>query len=175
MNPMLRTLATLLCAVATSAAFAQAWPSKTITLVSPYPAGGITDLLSRIVAEEYAKVLGQSVVVENRTGANGAIAHAFVQKAPADGHVLIMGGSSPTSITPALNRNVSYGPKDFEPIGHVAELPIALSVHPSMPGTTVADFLAWVKANPGKLNCGHHGTGASNHFSCLKLAKITGT
>ena len=162
-----------LCA-APLVALAQAWPTRTITLVSPYPAGGITDLLSRLVGEEYAKVLGQPVVVENRTGASGAIAHAYVQKAPADGHTLIMGGSAPTAITPALNRSLTYGPKDFEPIGYVAELPIVLSVHPSMPGTTAADFLAWVKANPGKLNCGHHGTGASNQFACLKLARMTG-
>ncbi|MCX7140776.1 MAG: tripartite tricarboxylate transporter substrate binding protein [Proteobacteria bacterium] len=157
------------------AAFAQTWPSKTITIVSPYPAGGITDLLCRIVGEEYAKVLGQLVVVENRAGASGAIAHAYVQKAAPDGHTLIMGGSAPTAITPALNRSLTYGPKDFEPIGYVAELPIVLSVHPSMPGSTASDFLAWVKANPGKLNCGHHGTGASNQFACLNLARMTGT
>ncbi len=175
MNKLLRFLTGLLCAFATGAALAQAWPSKTVTIVSPYPAGGITDLLCRIVGEELAKVLGQPVVVENRTGASGAIAHAYVQKAPADGHVLIMGGSAPTAIAPALNRTLAYGPKDFAPIGYVAELPIVLSVHPSMPGATASDFLAWVKSNPGKLNCGHHGTGASNQFACLKLARMTGT
>ena len=152
-----------------------AWPSKTLTIVSPYPAGGITDLLCRIVGEELAKVLGQSVVVENRTGASGAIAHASVAKAAPDGYTLIMGGSAPTAITPALNKSVSYGPKDFEPIGYVAELPIVLSTHPSVPGSTVNDFLAYVKANSGKLSCGHHGNGSSNQFACLTLAKMTGT
>lgn len=152
-----------------------AWPSKTLTIVSPYPAGGITDLLCRIVGEELSKVLGQSVVVENRTGASGAIAHASVAKAAPDGYTLIMGGSAPTAITPALNKSVSYGPKDFEPIGYVAELPIVLSTHPSVPGSTVNDFLAYVKANSGKLSCGHHGNGSSNQFACLTLAKMTGT
>ncbi len=154
---------------------ADAWPTKPLTLVSPYPAGGITDLLCRIVGEELAKALGQQVVVENRTGASGGIAHASVAKAPADGYTLIMGGSAPTAITPALNKNATYGPKDFEPIGYVAELPIVLATHPSMPGTTAKDFLAFVKANAGKLSCGHHGNGSSNQFACLTLARMTGT
>lgn len=153
----------------------EAWPNKTITIVSPYPAGGITDLLCRIVGEELAKAIGQSVVIENRTGASGAIAHASVAKAAPDGYTLIMGGSAPTAITPALNKSVSYGPKDFEPIGYVAELPIVLSAHPSVPGRTAAEFIAFVKANNGKLSCGHHGNGSSNQFACLTLAKMTGT
>jgi tripartite-type tricarboxylate transporter receptor subunit TctC len=158
------------------AAFAAAsWPSKPVTIVSPYPAGGITDILCRIVAEELSKVLGQSVVVENRTGASGSIAHAFVAKAPADGYTLIMGGSAPTAATPALNKSVTYSPKDFEPIGYVAELPIVLSAHPSIPGSTASEFIAYVKANSGKLNCGHHGNGSSNQFACLSLARMTGT
>jgi tripartite-type tricarboxylate transporter receptor subunit TctC len=156
-------------------ACADAWPTKALTLVSPYPAGGITDLLCRIVGEELAKVLGQQVVVENRTGASGAIAHASVAKAAPDGHTLIMGGSAPTAITPALNKSLTYGPKDFEPIGYVAELPIVLSGHTSIPGSTAADFLAYVKANDGKLSCGHHGNGSSNQFACLTLARLTGT
>lgn len=151
------------------------WPARSITLVSPYPAGGITDLLCRVVGEELAKALGQSVVVENRTGASGAIAHASVAKAAPDGYTLIMGGSAPTAITPALNKSVTYGPGDFAPIGYVAELPIVLSTHPSVPGSTAADFIAYVKANSGKLSCGHHGNGSSNQFACLTLARMTGT
>lgn len=152
-----------------------AWPSKPITIVSPYPAGGITDILCRIVADELSKVLGQAVVVENRTGASGSIAHSYVAKAPADGYTLIMGGSAPTAATPALNKSITYTPKDFEPIGYVAELPIVLAGHNSIAGNTVSDFLAYVKANSGKLNCGHHGNGSSNQFACLSLARITGT
>jgi tripartite-type tricarboxylate transporter receptor subunit TctC len=151
------------------------WPAKSITIVSPYPAGGITDILCRILAEELSKVLGQSVVVENRTGASGSIAHAYVAKAPADGYTLIMGGSAPTAATPALNKSISYTPKDFEPIGYVAELPIVLSGHNSIVGNNASEFLAYVKANSGKLNCGHHGNGSSNQFACLSLARLTGT
>jgi tripartite-type tricarboxylate transporter receptor subunit TctC len=151
------------------------WPTRTITIVSPYPAGGITDILCRIVAEELSKVLGQSVVVENRTGASGSIAHSYVAKAQPDGYTLIMGGSAPTAATPALNKSIAYSPKDFEAIGYVAELPIVLSGHNSIAGTTAGDFLAYVKANSGKLNCGHHGNGSSNQFACLSLARMTGT
>lgn len=169
----------LLAAAALAAPWAaraqDAWPTRGITLVSPYPAGGITDLLCRIVGEELAKALGQPVVVENRTGASGAIAHASVAKAVPDGHTLIMGGSAPTAITPALNRNVAYGPADFAPIGYVAELPIVLSTPAAVPGSTAADFIAYVKANSGRLSCGHHGVGSSNQFACLTLARITGT
>ncbi len=175
MNRVRSILPALLLSVAATTAHAQAWPAKTITLVSPFPAGGITDLLSRITAEEYAKALGQSVVVENRTGASGAIALAAVAKAAPDGYTLVMGGSAPNAIVPALNRNVAYGLKDFEPIGYVAELPIVLSGHNSIPGTNAGDVIAYVKANAGKLNCGHHGTGSGTQLACLKLSQVTGT
>ncbi len=162
-------------ALAASAAAAQSWPSKPITIVSPYPAGGITDLLSRIVGEELAKVLGQPVVVENRTGAGGAIALASVAKAAPDGYTLVMGGSAPSAIVPALNRNITYGPKDFEAIGYVAGLPIVLVAHPSIPAANLGAFIAYVRANSGKLNCGHHGIGTGTHLACVQFARMTGT
>ena len=162
-------------ALAASVASAQAWPAKPITIVSPYPAGGITDLLSRIVGDELAKVLGQPVVVENRTGAGGAIALATVAKAAPDGYTLVMGGSAPSAIVPALNRNITYGPKDFEAIGYVAGLPIVLVAHPSIPAANLNEFLAYVRANSGKLNCGHHGIGTGTHLACVQFAQMTGT
>lgn len=158
------------------AALAQAWPAKPITIVSPYPAGGITDLLSRIVGEELAKILGQPVVVENRVGAGGAIALQSVAKAAPDGHTLVMGGSAPSVIVPALNRNVTYDPvRDFEAVAYVAALPIVLVAHPSIPATNLKEFIAYVRANSGKLNCGHHGVGTGTHLSCVQFARITGT
>lgn len=163
-----------LLVLAPATAFSQAWPSRAITLVSPFPAGGITDLLSRIVAEELSKSLGQNVVVENRLGASGAVALTSVAKAPADGYTLVMGGSAPTAIVPALNRSVSYGPKDFEAIGYVAGLPIVLVVHPSVQGNNLKEFLDYVKAHQGSLNCAHHGVGSGNHLACLRFAKMIG-
>lgn len=162
-------------ALASCVALAQTWPAKAITIVSPYPAGGITDLLSRIVAEEYAKVFRQPVVVENRTGAGGAIALAAVAKAAPDGYTLVMGGSAPSVIVPALNRNVTYGPKDFDAIGYVAGLPIVLVAHPSIPAQNLGEFVAYVRANGSRLNCGHHGVGTGTHLACVQFARVTGT
>ncbi len=161
-------------ALASAAAAAQAWPSKAITIVSPYPAGGITDLLSRIVGEEYAKALGQPVIVENRTGAGGAIALASVAKAAPDGYTLVMGGSAPSAIVPALNRNVTYTPKDFEAIGYVAGLPIVLVAHPSIPAANLGELIAYVRANAAKLNCAHHGVGTGTHLACVQFARALG-
>ncbi len=156
-------------------ATAQPWPARPITLVSPYPAGGITDLLSRIVGDELSKVLGQPVVVENRTGAGGAIALAYVAKAAPDGYTLVMGGSAPSVIVPALNPNAAYGPKDFEAIAFVAGLPIVLVANPAIPAANLKEFVAYAKANGGKLNCGHHGTGTGTHLSCVMFARLIGT
>jgi tripartite-type tricarboxylate transporter receptor subunit TctC len=169
--------AALAASLALAAAFAaaQSWPSKTITIVSPYPAGGITDLLSRIVGEELGKALGQTVVVENRTGAGGAIALASVARAAPDGHTLVMGGSAPSVIVPALNRNITYSPKDFEAVAYVAGLPIVLVAHASIPAANLGEFIAYVRANSGKLNCGHHGVGTGTHLACVQFARLTGT
>jgi len=175
-----RTLATLALLAACLSSFssgvqAQAWPTKPLTIVSPYPAGGITDLLSRVVGEELAKVLGQPVLVENRAGAGGAIAMTVVSKAAPDGYTLVMGGSAPSTIVPALNPNVTYHPlKDFEPVAYVAALPIVLVVHPSIPAANLKEFIAYAGANSAKLNCAHHGVGTGTHLSCLLFAKLIG-
>ena len=158
-----------------AAALAQAWPAKTVTIVSPYPAGGITDALCRIVGEEMAKTLGQTVIVENRTGAGGAIAMAYAAKAAPDGHTLVMGGSAPTVIIPALNPNATYSPKDFEPIGYVAALPLMMVAHPSVPAANVREFIAYARANRGKLNCAHHGNGTGTHLACVQFDRLNGT
>ena len=158
-----------------SNADAQAWPAKPVTIVSPYPAGGITDLLSRIVGEQLAKSLGQPVLVEDRPGAGGAIAMTMVAKAAPDGYTLVMGGSAPSTIVPALNAHVTYDPvKDFEPVAYVAALPIVLVVHPSIPATNLKEFVAYARANSSKLNCGHHGVGTGTHLSCVLFAKAIG-
>ena len=162
-------------ALFSSTALAQAWPAKPITIVSPYPAGGITDLLCRIVGEELAKVFGQPVLVENRLGAGGAIAMQVAAKAAPDGYTLVMGGSAVSTIVPAFNRNISYDPvKDFEPVAYVAGLPIILVAHPSIPATNLKEFVVYAKANSGKLNCGHHGVGTGTHLACVQFARNLG-
>lgn len=158
-----------------SSVLAQAWPAKPLTIVSPYPAGGITDLLCRIVGEQLAKVFGQPVLVENRLGAGGAIAMQTSAKAAPDGYTLVMGGSAVSTIVPAFNRNISYDPvKDFEPVAYVAGLPIMLVAHPSIPAANLKEFIAYAKTNSGKLNCGHHGVGTGTHLACVQFARTLG-
>lgn len=171
---MLAAFAVCLAAAA-SPAFAQNWPTRPLTIVSPYPAGGITDMLCRIVGEELGKTLGQPVVVENRTGAGGAIAKAQVAKAAPDGYTLVMGGSAPTVLIPALNPNATYSPRDFEPIGYVAGLPIIMVVNPSVPAANVREFVAYARANRGRLNCAHHGSGTGTHLACVQFDRLNGT
>ena len=155
---------------------AQTWPSKPITIVSPYPAGGITDQLSRIVAGELSKRLGQSVLVENKLGAGGSIAMQAVARAPGDGYTLIMGGSAVSTILPALNPKIAYDPiRDFEPIGYVAALPIMMVVSTAIPAVSLKEFIQYARDHSGQLTCGHHGPGTGTHLACLQFAKLTET
>lgn len=156
--------------------FAQTWPSKAITIVSPYSAGGITDMLCRVVGEPLAKSLGKPVVVDNRTGAGGAIAMGIVAKATPDGHTLVMGGAAPTIIIPALSRNATYHPlKDFEPVGFVAELPMMLVVNPAIPAANLKEFISYARTNADKLNCASHGVGTGTHLACAQFDRMAGT
>ena len=157
------------------AASAQDWPRKGLTLVAPFTAGGITDLLTRIMADELGKSLGQPAVVENRGGAGGAVGLNYVLAQPADGYTLAMGGNGPSAIVPSLNPVVNYSPKNFEPIGFVAALPSMLVVHPSVPAKTLLEFAAYAKAQGPKVSCASHGEGSFNHLACVQFNKITGS
>ena len=158
-----------------SGAAAQAWPVKPITIVSPYPAGGITDSLCRIVGDELAKVLGQPVLVENRLGAGGAIAMASAARAAPDGHTLVMGGSAVSTIVPAINPAVTYHPlRDFEAVAYVAGLPIVLVAHPSLPADDLKAFMEHVRSQAARMNCAHHGPGTGTHLACLQFSRLLG-
>ena len=156
-------------------AAAQDWPRKGLALVAPFTAGGITDILTRIMADELGKSLGQPAVVENRAGAGGSIGLAYVLSQPADGYTLAMGGNGPSAIVPSLNPNVKYSPKDFEPIAFVAALPSMLVVHPSVPGKTVLEFAAYAKVQGGSVSCASHGEGSFNHLACVQFNRLTGS
>ncbi len=155
-------------------AWAQAaWmPSQTVTMVVPYPAGGPTDSLARLIGQEIAKDLGQQVIVENQAGGAGAIGSARVARGPADGHVLL----AATNQTHATNISLlpnggGYDPvKDFAPIALLADLQHILVVKNDLPVKTFAEFLALAKAQPGKLNCGSTGPGSASHLA-LELFK----
>jgi tripartite-type tricarboxylate transporter receptor subunit TctC len=155
---------------------AQAWPSKSIRLVVPYPAGGSGDIVARAVAHRMSEGLGQQVVVDNRGGANGNIGTEHVAKSAPDGYTFLMATDIQFSISPAIFNNLPYDPdKDFEPITIVTFSPNILLAHPSLPANNVPELVAYARANPGKLDYGSTGPGSTHHlsFELLKvLAKV---
>jgi len=148
------------------AAGAQNFPSRPVTLVVPFPAGSTTDLVGRILAEELGKSIGQNVVVENRGGAGGSIGTESVARAAPDGHTLLMGTIGTHSINPAVYAKINYDPiQDFAPIIQFGTAPNVLVVNPSLPVNNVKELIAYIRANPGKVNYGSSGNGTSNHLS----------
>ncbi len=144
---------------------AQQWPSKTVQIVVPFGAGGgTTDPLARILADELARQLGGTFIVENKPGANGSIGAAYVKNSPPDGHVLLFTGAGTMATNPALYKNLPYDPqKDFEPVvvvGHVANV---LVINPSIPVNNVSEFVEYLRKSPGKVNFGSTGNGSSMH------------
>ena len=124
----------------------EAFPSKPIRLVVPYPAGGSTDLMARFLQEPLTKLLGQQVFVDNRPGAAGAIGTREVAGAAPDGHTLVFSNNGPTSIAPSIQKDAGYDSlKSFAPVSLVAIAPLVLAVHASVPADSVADFIAYAK------------------------------
>jgi tripartite-type tricarboxylate transporter receptor subunit TctC len=167
-------------AVTCAPASAQNYPAKPITLVVPFPAGGGNDALARLVAEKMSRSLGQQVVVENRGGAGGTIATRAVAKTASDGYTILLSYTGTLAINPSLYPNAGYDPrKDFAPIGLIGSLPSVLVVHPSLPVHSVAELIAYAKANPGKVNyafvpgtVGHIGTELFAKTAGIELTKI---
>jgi tripartite-type tricarboxylate transporter receptor subunit TctC len=177
--PKLRILRTVLTAMALIAglasAAAQDYPSRPITLVVPFPPGGSTTIVARIVADKMSEVLGQSIVVDNRSGAGGTVASRAVSKTAGDGYTILLGYTGTLAIGPTLYGNVGYDPrKDFEPIGRIGTAPNTLVVHPSTPVHSVAELIAYAKANPGKLNFGSAGVGTVSHVCGEYFASAAG-
>lgn len=166
-----------LLALAGSGAFAQApaaFPTKPITMVVPFPPGGPTDLVARVLAQKLGEQLGQNILVDNRGGANGNIGAQMVAKAPADGYTLLYNTSSIT-LSPALYKSVSYDvQKDFAPVALVAVVPLALVAHPSVPANNVKEFVAYAKAHPGKLSYGSAGNGNVTHLGAFQFVQANG-
>lgn len=151
---------------AVAPAAAQSFPTKPITIVVPFSAGGTTDILARIVAQPLGTELGQPVVIDNRAGAGGNIGAAIAAKAPADGHTLFMGTVGTHAINASLYKKLPYDPiKDFAPLSRVASVPNLLVAHPSRPYKTISELIAYGKANPGKVNYASAGSGSSIHLS----------
>src|SRR5450755_821767 len=149
-----------LAALATTAA-AQDYPTRPITLVVPYAAGGGNDIMARVAAEKMSPVIGQQIVIENRGGAGGSIATRAVAKAAPDGYTLVLGGTGTLAINPTLYSNVGYDPrKDFAPIGLIGTSGLVQVDHPSIPAHDVKELIAYAKANPGKLTYASAGVGS---------------
>jgi tripartite-type tricarboxylate transporter receptor subunit TctC len=155
-------------------AFAQAWPSRPVRWLVPFTAGGSTDLLARIIAQWLTDRLGQSVVVENRPGGGTNIATQAVVNAPPDGYTLLFTVTTHT-INPSLYKTLPFDFKrDIVPVAGLAELPLVLSAHPSLPAKTVPDFIAYAKANPGKISVASFGARTVSHLVIELLKSSTG-
>ncbi|MFN0303743.1 MAG: Bug family tripartite tricarboxylate transporter substrate binding protein [Burkholderiales bacterium] len=148
-------------------AFAQsAYPSRPIRLIAPFPPGGSSDVLCRLLAQKLTEGFGQTVVVENRPGASGAIGFEAAAKAPNDGYTIVIGSSSTLATNPHLFKKLPYDPiNDFAPVSLVATSPQVLVVHPSVKAANVAELIALAKAAPGTLNFGSGGKGIQSHIS----------
>lgn len=164
-----------LAAFAAPAAHAQsAYPSKPITLVVPFPPGGPTDLVARVLAQKMGEQMGQQFIVDNRGGANGNIGSALVAKAPADGYTVLYNTSS-IVLSPALYKSLSYDvQRDLAPVALTATVPLALVVNPSLPVNSMKEFVDYAKANPGKLSYGSAGSGNITHLGAFQFLQANG-
>ena len=164
----MRMLSMALAATAALAnvAAAQEYPTRPITLVVGYAAGGGNDIMARAAADKMSPGLGQQIVIENRGGAGGSIATRAVAKAAPDGYTLVLGGTGTLAINPTLYPNVGYDPrKDFAPVGLIGTSALVLVVHPSVPANNIKELIAYAKANPGKLTYASAGVGSGIHLA----------
>ena len=173
---MLAGAAIAMAAVPTGSAFAaDHWPSKPITLVVPFASGGTTEIIGRAVGQRLGEALGQPVVVDNRPGAGGTIGGALVARANPDGYTFLLATVAHT-MAPGIYKTLPYDfQKDLEPIGMVALTPNVVLVNTSIPAKNVQELIAYIKANPGKVNYGSAGIGSTEHLSGELFRSATGT
>jgi tripartite-type tricarboxylate transporter receptor subunit TctC len=171
---MMKRFAWLLAAalvLPVSAAWAQAYPTKPVTMIVPFAAGGPTDIVARIVGEHMSKTLGQQVVIENVAGAGGTTGITRGKQATPDGYTIMMGHMGTHGAAPALYPNLRYDPtKDFEQIGLAAGTPIVIVAKKDFPAANLQEFMAYVKANTAKVNQAHAGVGSVSFTTCLLLS-----
>ncbi len=172
-----RVIGLLLAALlATVSAWGASFPDKVITLVVPYPPGGATDTIGRVIARGMTQRLGQTVIVDNRAGAGTAIGAAAVARAAADGYTLLISSNTTFTVNPALKSQLQYdAQKDFESIGLVGSSPLVLLANPALPAGNVKDLVALAKAKPGTLAYGSFGNGTTAHIAGEMFKLVTGT
>jgi len=151
------------------------YPTRPVSVIVPWAPGGSTDILARVLADPLRIAFGQPFVVENRSGASGNIGSAFVARAAADGHTLLVGSMSTHAMNDALFSNMPFnGAEDFTPVALLAYVLNTMVVHPSVPARTVPEFIAYVKANPGKVAYASAGAGSTNHLCAAMFAQMAG-
>jgi len=167
--------AVFLAAFLAEAAPAQIYPSKPIRLIVPFAAGGGNDNVARLVGKRLADSLGQPVVVDNRPGAGGVVGAELAAKSAPDGYTLFLGGVGSHAINPNLNEKLPYDPiRDFAPVELLAQAPLILVVHPSVPARDVAEFIAYARAHPGRLNFASNGNGSSSQLAAVMFDSMAG-
>src|SRR3982750_3601983 len=172
---MHRALPALLLALTASIAAAQSYPSKPIHLIVPFPPGGPTDIVGRLVGQKLSEGLGQPLVVDNRPGAGGTVGSAAAAKAPADGYTLLYGSTSTLAIAPALYHNLSYDPRRaFEPITLVSRGAIIAAVNGGVGGPPRPEFVSWAKKGPAKVSYSSAGNGTSPHLAAELFKTVAG-
>ena len=157
-------------------ALAQAYPNKPVRVIVPFVAGGSSDIVARTVAPKLQAAFGQNIVVENKPGANGALAAEYVMRSPPDGYTFMVGSIGTFAINAALYAKLPYDPlKDLEPLTLAVTTPNVLVAHPAFPANTVKELIAYAKKNPGKVSYASSGTGSSDHLSAELFKLQTGT
>jgi len=167
--------AAALVLAASFAAYAADYPSQTIKIVVPFPAGGGVDVVARVIAPRLGELLGQSVIIENRAGAGGSVGATFVAQAPRDGYTLLMGTASTHGTNPNVYTKLGYDPvRDFAPVALITSAPLVLVANNAVPVKTAANLIALAKTKPGELSFGSYGTGSSNHLVAELLNTLAG-
>lgn len=168
-------LAALVCLTGVGHALAESWPAKPVRLVVPFPPGGSTDIVGRLIAEKLSKSLGQQMIVDNRAGAGGTIGSDAVAKSAPDGYTLLIGTSSTHAIAPSLYSKLGYDvARDFAPVTLLGTATIMMVVHPSVPAKSVAEFVALAKAKPGEVMFGSTGNGSVSHLTAEHFKSLAG-
>jgi tripartite-type tricarboxylate transporter receptor subunit TctC len=174
MSGLLRTAVCIALMAFPTIAPAQNYPSGPVKVVVPIPAGGVTDVMARVVGQRLQEIWGQTVIVENRPGGNSGVGAQVVERAPPDGLTLLVAPDSTFTANPALSSKLIYDPEAFTPISVLCRGTPMLIVHPSLPVKTVPELIAYAKANPGKLSYGSFGVGTYAHLSKEDLKQRTG-
>ena len=174
-NAKVASLLVLLCAAAAApTVLAQAYPAKPIKMIMPIPAGSLTDVVGRAIAASVSPALGQTVVGENRVGANGTIGMTECARAPADGYTICMTDGNIMTINPYAYATLPYDPKSFVPVAHLAELEVAFAVQAALPINNLKEFLDYARARPGLVTWGTTGAGSTPHLYLSWMSAKTG-